>query len=51
MDMETKNYLNSIYGRKICIELSNNDKEKLKKIFHSGETHAKPIEDIKMNNQ
>ena len=47
MDMETKNYLNSIYGRKI----SNNDKEKLKKIFHSGETHAKPIEDIKMNNQ
>lgn len=47
MDMKTKNYLNSIYGRKISNELNNDDKKKLKEIYHSGETHATPIEDIR----
>lgn len=28
----------------------NEDNEKLKEIFYSGKTHAKPIEDIRMNN-
>lgn len=43
IDLKTKQYLNSIYGTKI----SNTDKEHLKEIFHSGETHANKIEDIR----
>lgn len=43
MDMETKNYLNRIYGMKV----SNDEFKKLKEIFHSGKTHAKPVEDIR----
>jgi hypothetical protein len=38
-----KCYRSSFKGMK----LSNADKEKLKEIYHSGETHAKPIEDIR----
>lgn len=47
MDMETKNYLNRIYGMKI----SNDEFKKLKEIFHSGKTHAnmKKVNPININ--